>query len=512
MKSTIMKSTIWKKIFYQRVLPFSVIYVTLSAFIVYQVYLTQTDTALWLIGASFFVSFVFFLLLFIYLSKGVARPLKKLAGSSEKLALGNLDVQIEVVHSGDEIEMITRSLDRMAEQFRVSKVIQQRYQNRFEIILRIHKALFSANTLDGAFDQALTEIADYFHVYKASMVILRDEQPKICSVYPLVEHDEGEAEFFWHHQVSQLLKGKKHIFMNYGAISAAQLSFVNFETKSLCILPLRVNGILRGYIIIEGKDQESFIHDDTTLIFLGATLSNIIGCRIDWEQMADDNSTRQQKKADYGEILIPEDYEVFLEKAKTIQGLDVDKGILFLGGEKEKYRELLKITLKVINESMKKMRELYMEDIPSFAIEAHGIKSALYTIGADQWGDQAKQLEFAAKSADAGYCSENYPLFEEKLRALSRNLTALFPQQEHNSQNGGNLEELRKALPKIKEAAENYDTLNANSLLIPFVESRMMDGEIQEMLADIEKDLENLEYETADEKIANLQRKLEGKK
>jgi len=459
------------------------------------------------IGTSLLISLGIFSLLFVYLSRGVAVPLRNLARASESLASGNLDVQIKFVHSGDEMEMITRSLARMAEQFRVSKLVQERSQNRFDIIIRIHNAMFHSRTLDDTFDKVLSEIADYFHIYKASLIVMKNESPRVCSIFPITVRDEGDAEFFCHQQVAQLTKGKKHLVMNYGALAAAQLSFVSFDTKSLCILPLRVNGRLRGYIIMEGKDQEAFVHDDTTLIFIGTTLSDIIGCRIDWEQAAAEASAKPDKGTGQQEMIMPEDHDEFIEKAKSIQGLDVDKGILLIGGEKEKYTELIKITIKVVTEGIQKMRELYLDDLPAFAIEVHGMKAALYNIGAELWGDEARQLEFAAKSEDAGYCTENYPVFEERLRTLSRNLAALFPRQERNSQSGSTAE-LAQMLPRVRELCGNFDTVAAASLLSPFIASRWEDQAISDLLAGIEKDLENLEYDAAEIKIKKLQESL----
>jgi len=501
-----MKSSIWKKFLWFAFLPFLIIYLALSFFVMR----LGTVSVLLPIGVSLLAGSGFFSLLYLYLSKKVAVPLKKLAEASESLASGNLDQKISLIRSGDEMEMITRSLNLMAEQFRVSKLVQERLQNRFDIIIRIHNAVFHADTLDDAFTDALKEVAEYFRVYKASLIVIRDGSPRVSSVYPIVIREEGDTEFFFHPQMVQLLKGRKHLVMNYGALAAAQLAFLGFETKSLCLLPLRTKGILRGYIIMEGKDQEAFIHDDTTLIYLGNTLSDIIGCRVDWEQMAAIDSAGTNQNTGQREIIMPKDNEEFIEKAKAIQGLDVDKGILLIGGEREQYTGLVRVTIRVIGECIKKMRELYIEDLPAFAIEVHGIKSALYSIGAETLGDEARQLEFAAKSDDSGFCTQNYPGFEEKLRTLSRNLAALFPQQERNSREGS-LNELAESLPKIKEAAGNFDSVAASSLLEPLIASRWEDRSIGDLLAGIERDLENLEYEAADAKIANLEEKLKGR-
>ncbi|GHV84484.1 hypothetical protein AGMMS50230_00920 [Spirochaetia bacterium] len=464
---------------------------------------------------SLLLSLAIFSLLLLYLSFGIAAPLKKLTLASESLAAGNMDVQIGLTHSSDELGMITVSLGRMAEQFRISKIIQKRYQDRFDIVLAIHYALFRCKTLDEAFSAALTAVTEYFRLYKASLVFILNNSARIAAMYPAASHDEGDSEFFCHNRVKELLKGKKHLTMNYGTLSSMKLSFVDFNTKALCILPLRRDEVLRGYIIMEGKEPEAFIHDDTTLLFLADTLSYIISFRVDWEQNTITPDPAPIIKAP-GAVMIkqetskPEDADTFLEKAKTIQGLDIDKGILLIGGEKEKYTELLRVTIRVITDGILKMRGLYIEDIPAFAIEIHGMKSALYSIGAETLGDEARQLEFAAKSDDAGYCRENYPVLEEKLRTLCRNLAALFPQQERSSRKGS-ASELSAALLKAQEASANFDASAANALLTPFSFVKWDDEEIVNLLEGIGKDLENIEYDAAGLKIGKLLGKLGNK-
>jgi HPt (histidine-containing phosphotransfer) domain-containing protein len=388
------------------------------------------------VGISLLVSLIIFSLLLLYLAWGISKPLKKLTLNSEALASGNLDVRIDIVRSGDELGMITKSLSRMAEQFRVSKLIQERYEDRFDIIMGIHHALFRSDTLDDAFHSALTAVGEYFGVYKAILVFVLDEGPKIMALYPAGEKNEGLSEFFYHKQMVQLLEKKKHLVMNYGALKTMQLPFVDYQTKTLCILPLCINEILRGYIIMEGKKPESFVHDDTTLLFLGETLSYIIGRRADWETtdaVIPDAAVVVATPTEVGvelyepERIMPDNAETFLEKAKAIRNLNVDMGLLLIGGGKEQYTELLRVTIKVIAEGILKMRRFYIEDLRAFAIEIHGMKGALASIGVETLADEAKQLEFAAKSDDALYCRENYPGFEEKLRTLSRNLASLFP-------------------------------------------------------------------------------------
>jgi HPt (histidine-containing phosphotransfer) domain-containing protein/HAMP domain-containing protein len=467
------------------------------------------------VGISLLISLIIFSMLLLYLAWGIAEPLKRLTLASETLASGNLDVRIDVVRSGDELGMITKSLSRMAEQFRVSKLIQERYEDRFDIIIDIHHALFRSESLDEAFNTALTAVAKYFGVFKATLIYVLDEGPRIVAVYPFSEMEEGLSEFFNHNFVAQLLEKKKHLVMNYGTIKTMQMPFVDYQTRTLCILPLRMNEVLKGYIIMEGKEPESFVHDDTTLLFLGETLSYIIGRRADWEaadKLTPDASPVAATLAEAGadpdepERIMPDNAETFLEKAKTIQNLNVDMGLLLIGGGKEQYAELLRVTIKVIAEGILKMRRFYIEDLPAFAIEIHGMKGALASIGVETLADEAKQLEFAAKSDDALYCRENYPGLEEKLRTLSRNLASLFPQQERGSQ-GGDIKELAEALVKIRNASNNFDSSAASSLLAPMTVLKWDEG-INSLLDEIEKAFENIEYDEATAKISELIKKI----
>ena len=461
------------------------------------------------ISSSFVVCLIVFSLLFMYFSKGIATPLKKLTEVSENIGSGNLQMMIDVINTQDEMGMISRSLVRMAEQFRTNKLLLERYYDRFDILLRIHYALFRSSAVNEAFNMLLSEVSGYYDVSKASFIFVIKDEPKIVAMFPLTEKEDGESEFFAHSQIVKLLGEKKHLTMNGRALEKAQLPFIEFTTKSLCILPLRVNDILRGYIIMEGKNQETVVHDDTTLLFLGDVLSYLISSRLDWEQEivktaeSPGENISVVKQETQQEFFMERNDDTFLERAKSIQNLDVDKGILLIGGEKNKYTELLKVTIKVISDSITKLRRYCTEDIPAFAIEVHGMKSALFGIGAEVLGEEARQLEFAAKSDDDAYCRDNYPVFEEKLRVLSRNLAALFPQQERSVRKG-EIKELKDVLLQAKEACDTFDVAAAISLLTPLASLNWDNETIQKGLQDILSDMENLEYEGVAGKILEL--------
>ena len=461
------------------------------------------------IGGSFFISLVVFIFFFLYLSRGIASPLKKLAEASESMVSGKTDMITSVVNTKDEMGMISKSLVRMSEQFKTAKLLQERYYERFNILYRIHCALFRNETLGKAFQTMLTDISDYFQIHKASLVFITKNSPIIIAEYPGKENEGGESVFVAHHHVKELLEGKKLLSMNGNTLETAQFPFLSFHTKSMCILPLRMDDILRGYIIMEGKEADTIVHDDTTLLFIGDTLSYIIGSRMDWDEKTIPEQPEQMETepvvSEPAKIqkFLSENDDILLQKASSIKNLDIEKGILLIGGDKKKYAELLRITIKVIAEEIIKMRRYYTEDLGLFAIEVHGIKAALYNIGAEALGDEARQLEFAAKSDDADYCRENYPFLEEKLRVFSRSLAALFPRQKQYSADG-KIEELEEALMEAQAACDSFDVSLANSLLEPFAFHKWNNAEIEKSIHGILLDMENLEYDGMSNKISTL--------
>ncbi|MDR0600045.1 MAG: HAMP domain-containing protein [Treponema sp.] len=457
---------------------------------------------------------IIFSLLVIYLIWGISDPLKQLTRSSEELAAGNMDVFLEPCKRKDELGLLTKSLIRVAEQFRTDRIVQRRYQDRFETLLGIHYALYRTDSLEEAFNSLLTAVAEYFEVFKAALVLIMDASPKLAAAYPLSFGEGKKDEFTGHGQAAKLLGDRKHLTMNRGTLQNAGLSFVDEQTQSLCVLALRTEGVLRGYVILEGKKEEAFIHDDTTLLFIGDTLAYLLDHR--WRQekpapRARDFSGEEESGgsgappesplAGLG-ALSPEEAGPLLVKARTIPGLNVDRGLSLVGGEEEQYAELLRVTVGSIAQGIQKTRNLHVSDLAAFAVEIHGMKSALYTIGADSLGDEARQLEFSAKSDDAAYCGENYPDFEERLRGFSRNLAALFPSRESPSQRG-DPKELAKTLEQVQKVCGDFDAAGAAALLAP-MNVWVWEGEIGKNLEALKKDLDNIEYDDAMEKISTL--------
>jgi HPt (histidine-containing phosphotransfer) domain-containing protein len=295
------------------------------------------------------------------------------------------------------------------------------------------------------------------------------------------------------------------------------------------------------------RETGPLLHNDSSLLFISETVSYILTKREAGESAAGNQpETRpprpgaQSEPGSSGRTL-PEGEEPFeppgtafpaaeaapfteeeppvLEAVRAIEGLDVDRGLFLIGGSEEQYQDLLRISAKVFTDGAAKMRTLHREDLPAFAIEVHGMKGALYAIGADSLGDKAKELEFAAKAGDAAKCIEAYPAFEERFADLAQKLGAVV-KRKTASLGAGSMPELIAALHSALEATRMFNSSQAGKVIAPLLDYSWEEIEtdppiaesgspsILESLEKIADYLENIDYDEAEALISRLLKSL----
>lgn len=90
-------------------------------------------------------------------------------------------------------------------------------------------------------------------------------------------------------------------------------------------------------------------------------------------------------------------------------GVNVEKGLAYCGGLEDFYGEMLQMFCAQYQEKKEELASLYeAANWTDYAIKAHALKSTSLTIGAEELSEQAKALELAGKSGDAGYILENH--------------------------------------------------------------------------------------------------------
>jgi len=75
---------------------------------------------------------------------------------------------------------------------------------------------------------------------------------------------------------------------------------------------------------------------------------------------------------------------------------------------------------------------LAVGDMRNYCIEVHSIKSALFSIGAAELGQEARELELASKRDDDAFCAKYLPPLLEGIGNLRLRLEEIFLESDRN--------------------------------------------------------------------------------
>jgi HAMP domain-containing protein len=494
----------------------------------------------------FFRSFLYFFLLSLvlfafslyYLSRRVSKPLHDLSLACDAISRGNFDADITHSHFKDEVGILARSLYRMVEQCRVHITLRERSQKLLDMYTRLYTVLYRHGRMDEVFDELLPIVGDYFKVSKASLVLVNGEAAQCRAFYEPGRGPRKAAgeEFAHHRQVTQALSGKKYVSLNAGTLREQKLDFFGQGVLFLCILPFFAARELRGYIIMEGGGETGpLIHNDAIPLFLSETLSFMLDLPAPPAPspltpapsplVSDPPPPLPRVEAPAVLTVTPVAPEPaspvngegspVIGAARSIPGLDVDTGLFHTGGGEAQYADLLRISARSFAGKLPAMRTLYRADLPAFAIEIHGMKGALYSIGASALGDQARELEYAAKAGDAEGCARRYPVFEEHLGAFTAGLAAITGGRKIPPRGPGSVPVLIATLREALEASRCFDSAKAGDLIASLLgyswepgdeaeessESPPRTAQVLEHIADA---LESMEYDGAERDMGLL--------
>jgi HPt (histidine-containing phosphotransfer) domain-containing protein len=138
-----------------------------------------------------------------------------------------------------------------------------------------------------------------------------------------------------------------------------------------------------------------------------------------------------------------------------VKGLDMEKGLERFGGDEKSYMDSLRSYVVHTPPLLKVARST--DALADYAITVHGIKGSSYGISADLIGQQAEQLEHAAKAGDVDFVKKENETFINATEQFIANLTGLLDVAEED------VAKPRKDAPdpvllsRIYDAAENYD-------------------------------------------------------
>jgi len=191
-------------------------------------------------------------------------------------------------------------------------------------------------------------------------------------------------------------------------------------------------------------------------------------------------------------------------RLKNVSGLDFDSALNAIGGMQDMYIDTVKITARVMPERIDRLDSFISNDLESFRIEIHGVKSVLTNIGANILSISAAQLESAAVDSDMPYINENYPIFRAGLASLSEELNEALKSGSAGAKESADTTLLPKIISEAKAATEAYDSMLALEILSPYIDFSY-DPETDELLQKIVFSLEASDYESALDNITAME-------
>jgi hypothetical protein len=192
-----------------------------------------------------------------------------------------------------------------------------------------------------------------------------------------------------------------------------------------------------------------------------------------------------------------------LFKDANIEGMDFEKGLGLFAGQVKIYLKILKTFRDSIGGHLEELAALTEPGLADYAIRVHGVKGSCYGIAAMKEGDQARELEFAAKAGDyALVASKNQELIDA-VYALKDKLTLFLDAVQGDGASGEKKAAPDRALlAKLAEAVEAYDVDEVRSAIDELEKfAYEKDGDLIEWLS---AKATSFEYEDISEKLKEI--------
>jgi HPt (histidine-containing phosphotransfer) domain-containing protein len=421
----------------------------------------------------------------LYLRKKVFLPVRRLTLSVEEIVNGSQDEEILLSRERNEIGTLARSLYHLTEQLRMYSYINERTGRLLDIYTRLNRSLYKNNNIEDACNEVITVLRECFNASRVYLVVMKDGTAQILSSYagqterepasprPVHARLAGEI-FFYHDQVAGLVRDKRVFLCNSIYENQEQkFKFIDEDVTNFCILPFERDETLLGYIVMEGTEERRLhINDDSELLFISETIGAMVSRTPPSPEKSGSGESSHSQDFAAGTPEIPKENTaaIILRAAAKISGLDTENGLFLAGGSEKDYAELLRVSARIFTETAEQMRGQYREQLHDFGITVHGVKGALYSIGAQTLGDRALKLENAAGKGDANFCAGEYPVFESELLAIAERIEKACRETGARKKKPGNTAELADALESAAEALASYNIIQASELLSPFTE------------------------------------------
>ncbi|MCL2255136.1 MAG: Hpt domain-containing protein, partial [Lachnospiraceae bacterium] len=199
-----------------------------------------------------------------------------------------------------------------------------------------------------------------------------------------------------------------------------------------------------------------------------------------------------------------EENKEFWRTIKKIKGLSISTGLDRVDGQRDVYRQSLKLLIQEIKKSVDNLQEfLAANDAENFRIEVHGIKGALANVGAMGLSAKALTLENASAEMDFGLCALNLPVLINDLNDLGGKLSGAFALLKQSDGAGELSPELSSIFQSMTEAFAEMDLMAIDEGM-ERLDSLNLKGALKEDIEDIKNMAMMMNYDDAIQSMNKL--------
>lgn len=195
----------------------------------------------------------------------------------------------------------------------------------------------------------------------------------------------------------------------------------------------------------------------------------------------------------------------------TMDGIDVAVGMKYSGDDENLYREVLSDYMDTIEEKANIIEKaVEEEDLETYTIEVHSLKSISKSIGALELSDLAKDLEANGKNSEWGPIIARTPTLLAMYRDLYQVIAPYHTSagQEPVEKKPVNNSELMELLDQLLESADTYDSIRGEEIVAELSKYDFT-GNWSEYMKAAADAVNHLDYDLCKEKVSQWRNELE---
>jgi signal transduction histidine kinase/DNA-binding response OmpR family regulator/HPt (histidine-containing phosphotransfer) domain-containing protein len=212
------------------------------------------------------------------------------------------------------------------------------------------------------------------------------------------------------------------------------------------------------------------------------------------------STDRRQNRAQPPAAQTAAETPAFLEMDQwDAHGVDFHRGLEHFGGDMESYIRVLKSYVKNTPGLLDQIRACTEEGLDNYRIVVHGIKSASRSIGAEELGEKAESLEFAARDGNFDFIRQTNESFIEDTEKTAAGLSSLLAKIDAENPKPLKAAPDREALAALREAASAFDADGADSAMETLEAHRYESG--AELVAWLREQIDMSEFTKIEERL-----------